>query len=730
MVNPIINNPGLYQPLIPPGNGGVQNVGQGAQGAQNAQNANNGGVNMQPAPPGGALQGHNIGAGNAPGIFSQIKNSITNFFDRIGAFFRPSPPVPMNANPTVAQLNTPSPHGLLQTAPGLDARMDAYRQDIGSPLSQQDVRDLINTGEKIMSAIQHSRPNADGSYDIQQGGHDVNVRSNTHTTLALSWYMMAKAGADGDDSLIGSGSMLMKDPGNKVYNFLSSAPTAYDRISTHFNERSASPINHGHATQRGIEDFESRMPSKKGAICFDKLNDPNGGQPDLFVKIEGSGMPPVFRGLAHHGDEGTSTGTRVLNAFKSIGRQFQHCTSFISTRFAAPDGGNFQMHREHINKDAQRDIVFQPFSNAMNLLTNPNDPNENAGEAFIKQGQKYGLGHIEAQLYEISGALDLLDDLTGNQITINGTDYTADLNALRAAVDAALDGCNDFRQEDNVGNDYGVVRKGAEVHIGFADTPDFKTLEIQDAFAAVQNADDQTIAATLKDQLTTANGNLKSREERDDVFQIAKVACGLSHVQMNNIVLALLEDQQNTVDYNSGNLLRTDNPASWVASAHVKAMVQDWIDEVKQAVFDHPGALEMTGPQLEQTILNKILRSTDDLPDQFKQLMTGIQNLQDGEGSALRAKYGVDTADTVTNDAFILRNVMPAFIKDPEFLNEFGMGAARVVQHVQQMFNAAVSDSTPEEAVEQLVQRHGLDPEVATEGNINMLRAFYDEIRA
>jgi len=138
----------------------------------------------------------------------------------------------------------------------------------------------------------------------------------------------------------------------------------------------------------------------------------------------------------------------------------------------------------------------------------------------------------------------------------------------------------------------------------------------------------------------------------------------------------------------------------------------------------------MTGPQLEQTILNKILRSTDDLPDQFKQLMTGIQNLQDGEGSALRAKYGVDTADTVTNDAFILRNVMPAFIKDPEFLNEFGMGAARVVQHVQQMFNAAVSDSTPEEAVEQLVQRHGLDPEVATEGNINMLRAFYDEIRA
>ena len=714
-----INNQ-VARPVLPQNNNAARRV----------QNANTT-VVMQHASIDGSLLGHDIGAGNTPGIFSQVKNSISNVFHKIGTVFS-SPPLPMNANPAIAQLGTASPHGLLQSTPGLTGHMQDYCRDIRSPLSREDMRALINAGEKIMSAIQHSQPKPDGSYDVREGGQNINVRSNTYTTLALSWYMMAKAGADGDNALIGSGSMLMKDPGNKIYDFLSAAPTAYDRISTHFNERSASPIHRGHATQRGIEDFANRMPSKKGAICFDKLNDPNGGgDQDLFVKFESSGMPPVFRGLSHHGDEGTSTGRRILNAVKSFGRKFKHGISYGSTRFGAPNARNLQMHREHINKDSQRDLVFQPFSAAMNMLRNPVNPNENAGGTFIRAGEKYGLAYIEAQLIEISGALNLLNDLNGNQININGNGYTADLNALRDAVDNAMAGILAFTHEDNVGEDYDVVRKGAEVHIDVRTPPNFHTLEIQDAFFAVQDADDRTIAATLKNQLTTESGALIPRSDRDEVFQTAKIVCGLDHVRMNAIVLEVLESQQNTVNYNSGDLLRTDNPASLLASSHVKAMVQEWITDVRKAILAHPGVRQMTVPQLEQTILNKILSSTDKLPVQFKQLMTGIKDLQDGDNSAFRTKYGVDTANTVINDAFILRNVMPSFVQDPEFLNAFGIGVARIIQHVQQMFNLAVSASTPKEVVRQLIETHNLDPKVATEENINLIRTFYNnDIRA
>ena len=190
--------------------------------------------------------------------------------------------------------------------------MQQYAHDIGSNLSAQEIERYINIGEYLVRAITQGRLQEDNKLRIpkENGGERI-VQSNLETARAISWYLQAKgvmdhASPDLDPHLLNRGSMLVADQDSHLFRFLNSAPNTHGRISTHFNERSTSEpptlsttgvlgkagslFSPSATAQRAIEDFSKRMPSGKGNMTFDRLQE-NDGTPLLFLKWETVGVP-------------------------------------------------------------------------------------------------------------------------------------------------------------------------------------------------------------------------------------------------------------------------------------------------------------------------------------------------------------------------------------------------------------------------------------------------------
>lgn len=417
-------------------------------------------VDRQPAP--------NHGGGLGASIRSALETLGQRFTDSIQQITRTGAHSPeavfARANPyTTALAEAPSigENGFTDT--GILSRhgdqmlekLDTYRQAVGSSLSDQEMRALINTGEHLVNAI--SRGDVEGGrITLTVNGNTFNVDSSTHTTRAIGWYLTAKTAeveiTQGGDHMVTKGSLVMKDPGNKLFDFLNAAPTSYSRISSHFNERAMpdAPLDRltGRPLQRGIEDFSNKLPGGKGAMLFDKLQNE-----ELFMKFEHVGMPTVFR-MSGHGESHNTIGEKIGNVFNSIKRCLLHSVSFITSRFDTNAAG-FGVHREHAHKDATRGAVLEPFMQVMDHMEGTEPGQEGMPEEMVALGKKYGTEFMD----------DFLAGLPSNLLRVkegHQDQFAADLAAAKDSIAA-------FRAEQ--GPDFGAIRKGMESHVSLQTYP-------------------------------------------------------------------------------------------------------------------------------------------------------------------------------------------------------------------------------------------------------------------
>lgn len=338
-----------------------------------------------------------------------------------------------------------------------------HARDMGCDLDPRQLRQLVATGERLAAALQA---------DIQGGGNspltvrDDNgnahqVASGMHTTRALSWYMMAvgalqdvareAAGVEGYSNMPTNGAFVMKDPGNRTYNFLNQAPTSASRMSSHFNERSAADGKHRllgliptltKPAQRGIEDYRNLLPGQGGTILFDKLRAGDDSQ-ELFVKFEHGGCPPYFSGRESH--EGI--GAPIGRFFAAFGRNIGHAFSFASSRGA--DGAVEGRRQEHVYKGVLKDTVHTPFKELLKSAKESGLDLGTSSKAILKDVQKLGLLVVHGMVQRIADQAQA----TGNQGVLDQA------LALQDAIGTEM------KKLGLVSDQYGIDRRGAEVHI-------------------------------------------------------------------------------------------------------------------------------------------------------------------------------------------------------------------------------------------------------------------------
>lgn len=344
-------------------------------------------------------------------------------------------------------------------------RLHAHAQLTGKSLTSQELHDMVVTGENIARGLQDPAT-ASGKPPLELiiHGKQVEVPSNTYTARALAWYMMASAASQdvlrnvlGDTStsdMTTSGSYVMKDPGHRIYDFLNGAPTSAGRMSTHFEERVGHDNEHyvlgfvptfgSKLAQRGIEDYQSRMPGQGGTMLFDKLQPDGSGTPELFVKFESAGCPPYFSSESHHG-----FGDKFLRFFASLDRNIHHVINFNhSQKAGATKGLTDIVRQEHMYKGTLAptfDAVKSLFDTAINSGIASRDEASGIAKSMKKFGVSAGLTvarHISAEAKAQKNEMLYAKALSVESLILD------EMSRLGLASDH-----------------HGIARRGAEVHI-------------------------------------------------------------------------------------------------------------------------------------------------------------------------------------------------------------------------------------------------------------------------
>jgi hypothetical protein len=346
--------------------------------------------------------------------------------------------------------------------------MEQYRRDMGEPVTREQMVRYINMGERIVQAITQGKFK-DGKLELMVDGKKMTVKSNLDVTRAISWYLNAKgvmdnAAADLDPIVIKGGSMVLKDPENRLYKFLNSAPNTYNRVSSHFMERSSSPkakkgffgffggMFKKQPSQRGIEDFSNKMPSGKGCLLFDKMTGKDGAL-QIFLKWESVGTPTVY-GPSVHGDEEDGTAKQIWNKYTSFDRCLQHARNFLKV---GGHGKNesWGMHRESIHKPgAGKTMVYDPFLNLLDSLEKNKMP-PSRDEALMKQmrkeAKKFGLDKIEEHFQTIQSYYKDIPFTKTSEKNVENQ-----IKNLKTNI-------SEFKSM--MGTDHGISRKGSELHV-------------------------------------------------------------------------------------------------------------------------------------------------------------------------------------------------------------------------------------------------------------------------
>lgn len=362
----------------------------------------------------------------------------------------------------------------------------------GNGVTEDELREWVAAGERITRALEHQQPGAKLEIPDAAGG-TVEIKPCVYTARALAWFVAAQTARQdverenlgnvgGISDLTMSGSSVMKDPGNRIYNFLMAAPTCAPRMSTHFADRQDGGRMHWigwwipaftKKEQHGIEDYCSKMPGPGGTLLFEKLR-PSGqsGDPELFVKFESAGCPPYF--FAH---EPHHTWTdRILQLKHAFARNKHHAHSFEKSTKAEPaevapqntvtppDGAGSPglvevAHQEHVYKgylkkiaDTFRNVIAE--SARLDRLPLKRSDSPYSEKELMSGLKKRGLPFVKSILGQMQEQLEFRpqEDDEADKLS---KEVNALLNTIKEAE--AILGAVSHR--------HGIERRGAETHL-------------------------------------------------------------------------------------------------------------------------------------------------------------------------------------------------------------------------------------------------------------------------
>jgi len=423
----------------------------------------------------GAMQGSQIrvgsGTASGPAAFSQLPNEV----QQAAADVRLQAPRTPQARQAVLERPAARPQPSLSTSalyvsrPGGLATSFAvletlvkHADEAGTKLTREEIKGYVALGEHAVHALQ--QPSALARRLGETVVHSVNpplvLSPNLETARGISWYVAACAAqqdvnqkatrsatvVNGEEvtNLTLKGAFVFKDPNNAIHNFLQSSPLAYSRISSHFHERSASEIGFLGPDQRGIEDYDRRLPGQNGAMLFDKLKG-EPGKEEMFFKIESKGFPDVFSSSKRVDDQGMGRGT-FWKAFK---RWIGHCINFVTTRNTGAGGVD---RKEHVHKGLLKTPVHEPFMQVVKSAAKLGLVTDVGKHA--EQAEKIGLPHLESTLAELKTAIGGVRELSNEHVALFHGLVEAQLAIVTAKAELGA-------QSDHLG----IKRRGAETHI-------------------------------------------------------------------------------------------------------------------------------------------------------------------------------------------------------------------------------------------------------------------------
>jgi hypothetical protein len=357
-----------------------------------------------------------------------------------------------------------------------------HAKTCGTPVSEQEIRDMVSTGEHICKAL--SGPGGDKlPLTVTIDGKEHVVESNTYMARSITWFMMAQAAKqdtqrpldDKVSDMTTNGSFIMKDPGNRMYNFLCSAPTCGSRMSTHFEERIGHDEKHkvggllgtNKPSQRGIEDYQNKMAGLGGTMLFDKLKPGEDGNEELFVKIESGGCPPYFQVEKNQG-----AGNGICRFFAALDRNLGHSLSFVESLFHNDKGPGQVLRQEHVYKGVlakgekdeegvERNNLNKEFSSLVDRAISEGVISGDK-KAIGHSVHKMGLPYVHEAINAIQeAALEMIEKAKSEGLDTSR--YESVLQQCNDLVDLVSKKTEELGRTSDV---HGIVRRGAEVHIG------------------------------------------------------------------------------------------------------------------------------------------------------------------------------------------------------------------------------------------------------------------------
>lgn len=350
------------------------------------------------------------------------------------------------ANQTLEKLSQPT---VLSSNLKVISTLVTHAQKHHCPLNARQIETSVARGERLLQALAQATLPIEkrGEINVEIDSQLYPIKSSLQTTIDITWAIYAmlaeKELEQGDQApaktspLLDQGTIVMKDPGHKIGNFLRAAPTCYGRISSHYNERARDNQKKifGHAIQRGIESYSKCFPGKGGSLLFSNIKPTLGAHDkteELFLKIEHRGMPIKLFSTSEKTERKTK---RLINFFKAITCCFLHTVRFINTQHEQKIVATVVSRREHVHKDPLKKTVWQPFED----LVRASGQNPKQQQIALKEAKKHGLEKIEAWL-------NMHDDI----------DHIA-ANTLRHTI-------KNIRQDFDGTQTPAIGRRGAEVH--------------------------------------------------------------------------------------------------------------------------------------------------------------------------------------------------------------------------------------------------------------------------
>lgn len=360
----------------------------------------------------------------------------------------------------ISVLSQPLPGGLT-TNPAVRNLLADHIKDSATQMSPAEAVQMAAIGEHIYKALSEGKAAGPKGLEVNVPGREspVLVPPGNFAAKAVSWHLMAAAAQSNlqhqqnepgvkRNDMTNSGTFILKDPGNNVYNFLKANPMVMQRMSSHYEER----LDHdkklpvlGKTLQKGCDDYQNKFPGGGGALLFDKMK---GGE--IFVKFEHAGTPSLVAKEGHDSKKHTA-----MRSALAANRWVEHSFSFLESLKATGGDPNKVVRQEHIHKGEMKAAVYDPYVAALKSATDAGIITKREAEAMKSHARSHGMPSV-------SGGLDILKE---RQQTTPGLDpaksdsFTLAAQVLERNIDYKL------QSMGQANNDLGIQRRGGEVHL-------------------------------------------------------------------------------------------------------------------------------------------------------------------------------------------------------------------------------------------------------------------------